>query len=236
MVRRDDLDEIGAGPLSRGAAVILWTLVISLLTVLTGGVPLALVPFLAGDAANVWVVALLAVPAGPAMAAAMFAWRRFVADRDLSPARHFWRGYAVNVLDVLRWWVPTVLVLAVIAFSLASLDAAGVPSGYGLVLVVIAVAVLVWAVLAMALSSRLSLRTRDVARLAAYYLAVKPLVGLGALSLVVLSVGIVLFTSDWVLVMLSGLLAFAVVTTTDPVVRDATARFTAPAEPDTPPS
>lgn len=225
--RRDDLDEVGAGPLSRGASVVLWVLVVSGLVVLAGGLPLALVPFLAGDAANVWVVALLLVPMGPALAAAMFAWRRFLADRDLQAAAHFWRGYRVNALDVLRWWVPTLLVLAVIGFSLAHLDAAGVPGGYGVALVVVAVAIALWAVVALALSSHLSLRTRDVARLATYYLAAKPLVTLGVLSLLVLCVGIVVLTSDWVLVLLAGLLALAVVTTTEPVVRDATARFTA---------
>lgn len=235
MARPGDHDEIGDGPLSRGAAVVLWVLVVCGLVVLTGGVPLLLVPFLAADAANLWVAALLALPMGPALAAGMFAWRRFVAERDLSPARHFWRGYGLNALDVLRWWAPTLAVLAVIGFSLAHLDAAGVPSGYGVVLVIMAVAVAMWAVIALALSSRLSLRTRDVARLSAYYLAAKPLVTLGVLSLLVLCVGIVLFTSDWVLVVLSGLLAFAVTTTTDPVVRDATERFTAPPpEPDPP--
>jgi len=227
MQRRDDLDEVGTGPLSRGASVVLWALVISALVVLTGGLPLALVPFLGGSAANVWVVAVLFVPLGPALAAAVFAWRRFLADRDLRPAGHFWRGYRVNALDVLRWWVPTVAVLAVIGFSLAHLDAAGVPAGYGVVLVVVAGAVLLWAVVALALSSHLSLRTRDVARLSAYYLGARPLVALGCLSLLVLAAGIVLLTSDWVLVALAGLLALAVTTTTEPVVRDATARFTA---------
>lgn len=227
MQRRDDLDEVGAGPLSRGAAVVLWVLVVSGLVILTGGLPLALVPFLTGDAANVWLAALLAVPMGPALAAAMFTWRRFIHERDLSPGRHFWRGYRLNLLDVLRWWVPTLAVLAVIGFSVANLDAAGVPGGYGIALVVVAVAVAMWGVMALALSSHLSLRTRDLARLSAYYLAARPLVTLGVLSLLVLAVGIVLFTSDWVLVMLAGLLAFAVVTTTEPVVRDATARFTA---------
>ena len=226
MQRRDDLDEVGAGPLSRGAAVILWVLVISALTALTGGLLLVLVPFLRADAANAWLAALLAVPVGPALAAAMFAWRRFLEERDLAPARHFWRGYRLNALDVLRWWVPTLAALAVIAFSLAHLDASGVPSGYGIVLVVVAVGLALWAVTALALSSHLSLRTRDLARLATYYLAAKPLVTLGVLSLVVLAVGIVLFTSDWVLVLLAGPLAFAVVTTTEPVVSDATARFT----------
>ena len=45
-----------------------------------------------------------------------------------------------------------------------------------------------------------------------------------------LCAGIVWVTSDWVLVLLAGPLAFALTTTTEPVVRDATARFTAPAE------
>lgn len=225
--RRDDLDEVGGGPLSRGAAVVLWVLTICGLVALTGGLPLGLVPFLGADAANVWLVALLAVPMGPALGAALFTWRRFVVERDLRPASHFWRGYRLNALDVLRWWVPTLAVLAVIAFSLAHIETADLPAGYGIVLVVIAVAVLLWAVLALVLSSYLSLRTRDVARLAAYYLAAKPLVTLGVLSLLVLAFGIVLFTSDWVLVLLSGFGAFAVMTTTEPVVRDATARFTA---------
>ncbi|UZN02699.1 glycosyl transferase [Cellulomonas sp. S1-8] len=226
--RPDDLDELGSGPLSRGAAVVLWFFVVCGLTVLTGGLPLVLVPFLSDDAGNLWIVALLALPMGPALAAAMFAWRRYSAEPDLRPATHFWRGYRLNALDVLRWWTPLVLALAVIGFSLAHLGAAGVPSGYGIVLVVIAVALMLWAVIALALSSRLSLRTRDVARLSAYYLAAKPLVTLGALSLLVLGAGIVFVISDWALVMASGLIAFAVVTTTEPVVRDATARFTAP--------
>ena len=226
--RPGDHDEIGDGPLSRGAVVILWVLVVCGLVVLTGGVPLLLVPFLSDDPSNLWLAALLALPMGPALAAGIFAWRRFIAERDLSPARHFWRGYRLNALDVLRWWTPTVAALAVIGFSLAYLDSAGVPSGYGIVLVVVAAGLLMWAVLALSLSSHLSLRTRDLARLSTYYLAAKPLVTLGVLSLLVLCVGIVLFTSDWVLVVVSGLLAFAVVTTTEPVVRDATARFTAP--------
>lgn len=227
MGRADALDEVGQGPLSRGANVVLWVLTISGLVALVGGLPLLLVPFLAGDAANLWVAALLALPMGPALAAAMFAWRRFVAEPDLQPARHFWRGYRLNALDVLRWWVPTVAVLAAVAFSLAHLGSAGVPGGYGIVLVVLSVGVMLWAVVALSLSSRLNLRTRDVARLSAYYLAAKPLVTLGAFSLLVLAAGIVLFTSDWVLVLLAGLLAFAITTTTEPVVRDATARFTA---------
>ncbi|QCB92589.1 DUF624 domain-containing protein [Cellulomonas shaoxiangyii] len=223
-------DEIGAGPLSRGAAVVWWVLVVSALTVLTGGLPLAVVPLLAVDASNAPLVALAFVPLGPALAAAVFTWRRFVADRDLSPGRHFWRGYRLNVLDVLRWWVPTLAALAVISIGAGNLDSAGVPAGYGVVLLVVAVAVALWAVNALVLSATLSLRTRDVARLAAYYLAARPLVTLGALSLLVLCAGVVWLWSDWVLVGLLGLLALALTRNAGPVLTDAAARFTRPAD------
>lgn len=220
-------DEIGAGPLSRAAAVVWWVLAVSALVLLTGGLPLVVVALLAWDASNAPLVALAFVPLAPSLAAAVFAWRRFLADRDLGPGRHFWRGYRLNVLDVLRWWVPTLVVLAVIGFSLGNLGAAdGVPGGYGIVLLVVAVAVLLWAANALVLSATLNLRTRDVARLASYYLAARPLVTLGTLSLLVLSAGIVALTSDWVLVALLGLLALALARNADPVLRDATARFT----------
>ncbi|QGQ20839.1 DUF624 domain-containing protein [Cellulomonas sp. JZ18] len=221
-------DEIGAGPLSRAASVVWWVLVVSALVVLTGGLPLAVVALLAWDASNAPLVALAFVPLAPSLAAAVFAWRRFLADRDLGPGRHFWRGYRLNVLDVLRWWVPTLLVLAVIGFSLGNLGAAGVPGAYGVVLLVVAAAVLLWAANALVLSATLNLRTRDLARLAAYYLAARPLVTLGTLSLLVLAGGVVLLTSDWVLVALLGLLALALTRNADPVLRDATARFTRP--------
>ncbi|WP_309135119.1 glycosyl transferase [Cellulomonas sp.] len=221
-------DEIGPGPLSRAAAVVWWVLAVSVLVVLTGGLPLVLVALLAWDASNAPLIALAFVPLAPALAAAVFAWRRFLADRDLGPGRHFWRGYRLNALDVLRWWVPTLAVLAVVGFSLGNLGAAGVPGGYGIVLLVVGAAVLLWAANALVLSATLSLRTRDVARLASYYLAARPLVTLGTLSLLVLSAGIVLLTSDWVLVALLGLLALLLTRNADPVLRDATARFTRP--------
>ncbi|MFC8191220.1 glycosyl transferase [Cellulomonas sp. NPDC057328] len=223
-------DEIGAGPLSRGAAVVWWVLTVSGLTVLTGGLPLAVVPLLLSDPSNAPLVALAAVPLAPALAAAVFAWRRFLGDRDLGPGRHFWRGYRLNALDVLRWWVPTVAVLALVGFTAGNLGQARVPAGYGVVLAVVAVALLLWAANALVLSATLSLRTRDVARLAAYYLAARPLVTLGTLSLLVLCVGVVVLTSDWVLVALLGPLALAVTRNAAPVLRDATARFTRPTD------
>ncbi len=225
--RQDPEDEVGAGVLSRIASVVYWFLVIEVLVVLTTAPALVLVVFLAGGGGNAPLIGLCFLPVGPALSAAVFAWRVFLADRDLSPASHFRRGYRLNWLDVLRWWAPAVAVLTVIGFSLANLGLAGVPAAYGLLLVLVAVGVLVWASNALVLSSALSLRTRDTARLASYYLWARPASAFGALSLVVAAAGLVVLTSDWVLVLLASPFTLLLLRNAEPVLRDATERFTA---------
>ncbi|MFC6091842.1 glycosyl transferase [Saccharothrix lopnurensis] len=225
--RQDPANEIGAGVLSRVASVVYWFLVVEVLLVLTTAPALVLVVFLAGGGGNAPLIGLCFLPVGPALSAAVFAWRVFLTDRDLSPARHFGRGYRLNWLDVLRWWAPAVAVLTVIGFSLANPGLAGVPGAYGVLLVVVAVGVLVWASNALVLSSALSLRARDTARLASYYLWARPASALGALSLVVAGGGLVALTSDWVPVLLASPLTLLLLRNAEPVLRDATERFTA---------
>jgi hypothetical protein len=223
----DPAAEIGTGILARAAAVVYWLLVIELLLVSTTAPALALLLFVGRDASNAPLFGLCFVPVAPALSAAVFAWRVFLTDRDLSPARHFLRGYRLNWLDVLRWWLPTLVLLTSIGFTLANLDQANVPSGYGFVLLIIAVAVLLWASHALVLSSTLVLRTRDIARLATYYLGARPLTALGALSLLLGAVGLVYLSSDWVLVLLAAPFTLALLHNAKPVLHDAMERFTA---------
>lgn len=183
-------------------------------------------PFLAREAGNAPLFGLCFVPVAPALSAAVFAWRVFLTDRDLAPARHFLRGYRLNWLDVLRWWVPTVGFLSLLGFTLANLHLAGVPNGYGLLLIVVAVGALLWSAPALVLSSTLALRTRDIARLAVYYLAARPAVTLGVAALLLSAAGLVVLISDWALVLLASPFALALTSNTAPVVRDATERFT----------
>ncbi|MFD9740428.1 glycosyl transferase [Umezawaea sp. NPDC059074] len=217
----------GEGILSRTATVVYWFLVVEALVLLTTAPALAAVVFLAGGRGNAPLIGLCFVPVAPALSAAVFAWRVFLTERDLSPAEHFRRGYRLNWRDVLHWWVPTLAVLTLIGFTLANLDLAGVPAGYGVVLLLVGAAVLLWAALALVLSSTLSLRTRDLVRLAAFYLGARPAVTFGVLSLLVAAAGIVVLTSDWVLVLLASPAALLLLRTTEPVLRDAAERFTA---------
>jgi uncharacterized protein DUF624 len=219
-------DELGTGALSRWSAVVYWFVVVEAMLVLTSAPGLVLLLLLDRDASNLPLVALACVPFAPSVAAAVYAWRVFVRDRDLSPARHFWRGYRLDVLDVLRWWVPTVGILGIIAVNVTHLGAAGIPPILGVALGAVAVLLVLWSGHALVLSALFSFRTRDVARLGAYFVAGKFLVTLGYVSILVL-VAALAFVSDWLVVLLAAPLTYLYARTAAPVVAAAEAQFTA---------
>jgi hypothetical protein len=224
------------GPLSRWSAAVYWFVVVEALLVVTSLPAIVAIPLLDRDASNLPLAALTLVPLGPAVSGALFAWRRFDEDRDLSPARHFWRGYRLNVLDVLRVWVPALLVLTVAGTNLTNLRSTGLPSGLGVLNAVIALAVVLWAAHAVVVVSLFAFRLRDAVRIAGYYLLGRPLVTLGVLSLAVLATGVVLVTSDWVFVALGSVSTFLLHRNARPMVADVRWCLVASAESTVPPA
>ncbi|MFG3300376.1 hypothetical protein [Micromonospora chersina] len=81
----------GEGPLSRAAALVHTLLVVELLLVLTTAPGLVALALLDRDVSNLPLVALCAVPLGPALSAAVYALHHQRPDlTDLHPAR-LWR-------------------------------------------------------------------------------------------------------------------------------------------------
>ena len=229
--------EIGTGPLSRWSAAVYWAVMIELLVVLTMLPGVVAILLLDRSASNTPLVALCFVPAGPALSAAVYAWRDYLAatsaQRDLAPARHFWRGYRLNWLDVLRWWVPTLAVLALLGVNVQHAGST-VGQPWAFASLVIATGVLVWAITALVLTSLLAFRTRDVVRLAVYYVGAKPVMTLGNLAVVLVGTAIALLVSDRLLLLLASLVVAYLVRNGESMVEDATARFVAPSADATP--
>jgi hypothetical protein len=219
--------EFGDGPLSRITGGLYWLVVVTALLALTALPTVVVVFLLEPSASNLPVVALAAVPLGPALSAALYATRARARSDDLAPARSFWHGYRINWADVLRLWVPALVALGVIGYVLANTGVAGLGAVYVVVLVAIALAVAVWALHATAIASFFSFRTRDVARLALYFLGRRWGVSLGVVSLVVVAFGIVWFTSDVVLALLGGVWVWFWYRNDQPMVDDVRVRFTA---------
>lgn len=218
----------GNGPLSQGAALIYTLLVVELLFLLTtlpGLVPLVL---LSSDGSNIPLAAACALPLGPAASAALYALRHRSGDlTDLRPAAAFWRGYRLNALGSLRVWVPCLAWLAIIGLNLSNFGAANVPAWWAGLLVAIGIAVTLWLVNALVITSLFTFRTIDIARLALLFLARAPGVTLGNAILVVLTGLLTTVTSEVLPILLGSVFLLVLLLTSGPMIIKIREEFTA---------
>ncbi|MEU1245037.1 DUF624 domain-containing protein [Micromonospora parva] len=219
--------QFGDGPLSRITSRVYILLVVELLLLLTtvpGLLPLLL---LDRDPSNLPLVALLLVPVGPALSAALYVLRHQRTDlTDLRPAAVFWRGYRANAFGVLRIWVPTLLWLAVLALNLAYRDAVGLATWWTVPLVLIAVAVTLGAANALVITSLFDFRTRDVLRLAVHFLVRTPAVTVGNVLLLAAAAGVTAVLSEAVLTLLASIAALAFLRVSEPMIHLIRKEFT----------
>ncbi|MER5445067.1 hypothetical protein ABT065_05430 [Streptomyces sp. NPDC002764] len=178
----------GDGPLSRAAALV-HTLVTVEALLLTAASPGLAVLFLLGpDPSNLPLAAVAVLPLGPALSAAVYALHHRDRDlTDLHPARAYARGWRLNALPVLRLWAPLLAWLTVIAFTLTHFSTTGLPGWWAVLLAAIGLGSLLWGAHALVLTSLFTFRTRDTARLAAYFLLRHGGATLAAASLLMLT-------------------------------------------------
>lgn len=171
---------------------------------------------------NLPYITLAQLPVAPALAAGLYAVRGWRADPDDGPFALFLRGYRRNCGDVLRWWVPTVLVTAVLMVNIA--HAGAVPGGQLArpVAVALAACLLLWSGHVLVLTSFFSFRTRDAARLGIVGLFTQWRATLGMISLLVVAAGIAYFGTGLALLAL----AWALVSMLEHTVRTEVATVT----------
>ncbi|MFI7079470.1 hypothetical protein ACIBO1_19420 [Micromonospora sp. NPDC049903] len=204
--------EFGDGPLSRGAALVYTLLVVEVLLLVCAAPGLVALFALERHPSNLPLVALCAVPLGPALSAALYTLHHQRLDlTDLHPGRLFWRGYRANLVGVLLVWVPTLSWLTVIALNLANLPAAGVPGWWVVPLVTVGVGVAVVGLNALVITSLFAFRLRDVLRLAGYFVLRTPVVAVGTALLLVAAAALTLVASEAATAALGSLLALALV-------------------------
>ncbi|MEU8257175.1 DUF624 domain-containing protein [Micromonospora inaquosa] len=219
--------QFGDGPLSRISSRVYILLVVELLLLLTTVPGLLPLLVLGRDPSNLPLAALLLVPVGPAISAALYALRHQRADlTDLRPATLFWRGYRANLTGVLRIWVPTLLWLTVLAVNLAYSGAVGLSSWWAVPLVLIGVAVTLCAANALVITSLFDFRTRDSLRLAVHFLVRTPGVPVGNALLLAAAAGITAVFSEAVLMLLASIAVLAFLRNSDPMIHLIRKEFT----------
>lgn len=219
---------LGEGTFSRVSATVYTLVVVELLWLLTVSPGLVVLVLLGHTTSNLPLVAACALPVGPALSAALFALRQTPADlADLHPAKAFLRGYRLNALPVLRIWVPWLVGLTVVAVTLAHRNVGGIPGWWSVVLVVVAVAATVWALNAVVIISLFAFRTRDVARLAVYFLFRTPKATVGVTCLVVVTVGLTALATEAAAAILASVLATLLLLACRPMIDQTREQFVA---------
>lgn len=220
--------QFGEGPLARLSALVYTLVVVEVLLLLASLPGLVALVLLDRDASNIPLAAACALPLGPALSAALYALNQPRSDlADLRPAAAFLRGYRLNFWGALKVWVPWLAWLTIVAVNLAHLAAAGVPTWWAAVLVIVAVGATLAAVDALVITSLFTFRATDVARLAVVYLTRTPGVTLGNLCLLVLTAAITAASSEAVVALLGSVLAAALLWTCRPLIADVRTEFTA---------
>ncbi|WBB80587.1 DUF624 domain-containing protein [Micromonospora sp. WMMD882] len=220
--------QVGDGPLARGAATVHILLVVELMLLLTTAPGLVGLVLLDRDRSNLPLAALCLTPLGPAVAAALHTLRHQRPDlTDLRPAAVFRRAWRANLGPVSRIWLPLLLWLTVVAVNLAHRAAVGLPGWWSALLVVVAVTALLAGVNALVITTCFTFRTRDVARLAAYFLIRRPGVTIGHAALLALAAGVVAVGSEAVLALLGAVFVALLHRTSRPMIDTIEKEFTA---------
>jgi uncharacterized membrane protein YesL len=228
--------QFGEGVLFRLTNRVYWFLATELCLVIASLPFVVALLFLDRDASNAILYAIAGAFLGPALAATLHCIRKIMREQDLDPTRDFVRGYRLNAADTLRYWVPAVAVLTMLALNLRFIGTSGPAWQTALKTATLAVAVLLslWLMNMMVVSTSFSFRQRDLARLSVYYLGKAFRITLGNLAILFLVGVLLLFTSDWVLLLCGSLFVSLFALNTADLVKQVEVRFTGPAENTTP--
>ncbi|WP_282700315.1 hypothetical protein [Streptomyces sp. CC219B] len=218
----------GVGPLSRAAALIHTLVTVEALLLAASAPGLAGLLLLRPDASSLPLAAVCLLPLGPALSAAVYALHHRDRDlTDLHPARTYWRGLRLNSAPALRLWAPLLAWLTVIAFTLTHFSATGLPGWWAVLLGLIGAGSLLWGAHALLLTSLFAFRTRDTARLAAYFLFRHGRTTLAAASLLVLAGGLTALLTEALPALLAAPLLLSLLHSGRPVIAQTQQDFTA---------
>ncbi len=188
-----------AGFLTRISNAVYCHLGLALCLALLCGPTLLVLTFLAPSATNTPLFVLAQLPVAPAMAAGLYAVRAWRAGADVAPFALFAKGLQLNTVDVLKWWVPALGVLSVLAVNIGfDVEMPG-RAGLQVVNLVLAVMLVLACGHALVISSAFSFRVIDIARLALFLLGQGWRLTLLFISMLIVATAIVVAGSDMVL-------------------------------------
>lgn len=200
--------EFGNGTFNRITKQVYWFVALTMCTLVALAPSFVGSLLLAREASNIPLYGLLAWLCAPGLSAALYTCARKDVDLDEGPFAAYWQGIVRNWKGALVLALPAVALGTIVAFNAAWSAASGVSPVFVWIGLFFGVIALIWCTHALTIHSEFNFRLQDLLRLGFFYVGGIPRATLGALSLWVLTIGIIYFTFDAIAYLGAGLLAF----------------------------
>lgn len=167
-----------------------------------------------------------ALPIAPSLNAALYAHRIWLGARDRSTLKFFIKGYRMGVAQTFKWWIPVLLVAAVLTVNVTFQDAVSGGENFVLVSLVLGVALGIWSLYMVVITSVANCRTRDAARLAVMGAGSYPATTLSYVStLILLGASIYFFSELLTLLIFTPFFVLLIHSSSPRLVADTIKRF-----------
>jgi len=164
---------------------------------------------------------------GPALSAGLYSARANTVDENPSAFKAFWRGYRMNFFDVMRLWFPVCCILGLLTFAIGVANVTGLHIG-SLGLWALILVTLIFGLLALILSTFISMSPGGIARLALLYIGRTWKGTFGIISLLIIAAFLASVVQGGVFLIpiFSGILVLAMYHMAKPMIADATEHYT----------
>ncbi|UFT98767.1 YesL family protein [Radiobacillus kanasensis] len=223
----DNGKEFGQGTLSVLTNYIYWLALVNVYFVVCNLLFLFFFLTLIPSYSNIIVYCLTLIPTGPAIAALFYTLSKLIREKEISPTKDFFYGYKINFLDSLKVWVPMLVILSIIMMDIQYLSADPTTRNQVIsgILIVLFVLLGTLSIYVFSISSNFSFRVRDIYRLSMYYSFTRMKHTVGNIGIVLITLFLMFIVSDFLLLFIAGLVAYALALNNHAIMDDIKEHF-----------
>lgn len=167
------------------------------------------------------------IPAGPAFAALCHTLSKLNREKEVAPFFDFFHAYKTNFTDVLKVWMPILVVFFILVIDIQYFNQNPtilnqVLNGIFLIALFI---IAIFSFYALIITTHFKFRIRDIYRLSAYYIFMRLKITTGNMGIVFLTIVLMFFTSDFIILFISSLVAWILMINSNQILDDVKDRF-----------
>ncbi|PWU69367.1 MULTISPECIES: YesL family protein [Gracilibacillus] len=220
-------NQYSQGGFYRFSNYVYWLLVLNMLFIFTNLLFFAAFMLLIPSISNAIFYFIAFIPSGPAFAALSHSLGVLVRDKDIAPFAEFWKAYRENFLDVMKVWIPILMTFFILVIDIQYFNQ-NPTVFYQILNGIFLVALLLLTIFTfyvLVITTHYKFRIRDIYRLSIYYIFTRIKITTGNLGIVFLTIVLMFFTTDFILIFITSLVTWFLMMNTKPIIDDVKVSF-----------